>query len=112
MDFWRLLAHANVCIDLAPGAHIARECIEALRFGTPIIVPDGAGPGPVHARASGGATFQDASDLLDAVGSLQDQGHRAEVAATSRRYADAHYGDPAVLVRRLGGLLGQPSPAP
>jgi hypothetical protein len=112
MDFWRLLAHANVCIDLAPGAQIARECIEALRFGTPIIVPDGAGPGPVHALASGGATFQDASDLLDAVASLQDQGHRAEVAATSRQYADAHYGDPAVLVRRLGVLLGKPSPAP
>jgi hypothetical protein len=112
MDLWRLLAHANVCIDLDPGAQIARECIEALRFGTPIIVPDGAGPGPVHARASGGATFQNASELLDAVASLQDQAHRAEVEVASRRYADAHYGDPAALVRRLGGLLGRPSPAP
>jgi hypothetical protein len=112
MDLWRLLAHANVCIDLAPGAQIARECIEALRFGTPIIVPDGVGPAPVHARASGGATIQGASELLDAVASLQDQGHRAEVAATSRRYADALCGDPAVLIRRLGSLLGPPSTAP
>jgi hypothetical protein len=112
MDLWRLLAHANVCIDLDPGAQIARECVEALRFGTPIIVPDGPGPGPVHARASGGATFQNASELLDAVASLQDQARRAEVGATSRRYGDGHYGDPATLVRRLGGLLGRPSPAP
>jgi hypothetical protein len=112
MDLWRLLSHANVCIDLAPGPQIARECIEALRFGTPIIVPEGAGPGPVHARASGGATFQNASDLLDAVASMQDQGHRAEVAATSRQYADARYGDPAALVSRLGGLLEPPRPAP
>ena len=49
MDLWRLLAHANVCIDLAPGAHIARECVEALRFGTPVIVPAGPGPGAAHA---------------------------------------------------------------
>jgi hypothetical protein len=34
MDLWRLFAHANACIDLAPGPHIARECVESLRFGT------------------------------------------------------------------------------
>ena len=74
MDLWRLLAHANVCIDLAPGPYIARECIEALRFGTPIIVPDRPGPGAVHARASGGATFRDASELLEAAASLRERG--------------------------------------
>ncbi len=74
MDLWRLLAHANVCVDLAPGAHIARECVEAMRFGTPIIVPDRPGPGAVHARASGGATFRDASELLDAAAALRERG--------------------------------------
>ncbi len=54
MDLWRLIAHANVCVDLAPGATIARECIEALRFGTPIIVPERSGPAEVHALAGGG----------------------------------------------------------
>ncbi|HEY5335658.1 MAG TPA: hypothetical protein VIJ71_06520 [Mycobacteriales bacterium] len=112
MDFWRLLAHASVCVDLAPGPQIARECIEAMRFGTPIIVPDLPGPGTVHARASGGATFCDASELLDAAASLQDPSHRTEVGAAARRYADAHFGDPASLVRRLGDLLGRPSPDP
>ncbi len=43
MDLWRLVAHANVCVDLAPGRQIARECVEALRFGTPIVVPADAG---------------------------------------------------------------------
>jgi hypothetical protein len=111
MDLWRLLAHASVCVDLAPGPQIARECIEAMRFGTPIIVPDLPGPGAVHARASGGATFCDASELLDAAASLQDPPRRTEAGAAARRYADAHYGDPASLVRRLGDLLGPPSPA-
>ena len=57
MDLWRLVAHANVCIDLRPGSYIARECVEALRFGTPIIVPECAGPAVVHAREGGGATL-------------------------------------------------------
>ncbi len=76
MDLWRLLAHANVCIDLAPGSHIARECIEALRFGTPIIVPQDSGPGALHAAGAGGATFRDESELLAAVDHLPG-GYRA-----------------------------------
>lgn len=111
MDLWRLLAHANVCIDLAPGAHIARECIEALRFGTPVVVPAGSGPGAVHAVASGGATFRDPPDLLEAVAAFRDEAHRAEVSATARLYADSRYGDPDASVRRIGEMLNLPSPA-
>ena len=107
MDLWRLLAHANVCIDLAPGPHVARECIEAMRFGTPIIVPDDPGPGTAHARASGGATFHDESELLEGVAAFRSEPHRAEAATLARQYADAHYGDPAALVRRLRELLGR-----
>jgi hypothetical protein len=107
MDLWRLLAHANVCVDLAPGPHIARECIEALRFGTPIIVPQGSGPGAEHARSGGGATFLDESELLEAAATYLSDAVRAQASASARRYADRLYGDPAALVRRLGDLLGQ-----
>ena len=111
-DLWRLLAHANVCVDLAPGAHIARECIEALRFGTPIIVPRESGPAALHAQATGGATFLDASELLAAATTFRDAAYRAEASASARRYADTRYGDSATLVRRLGDLLGRRSPQP
>ena len=104
-DLWRLVAHAHVCIDLAPGPHIARECIEALRFGTPILVPEGPGPGPIHARATGGATFRDTAELLLEVAAFRDVSHRAAVATASRNYADTHFGDPMGLVRRVRALL-------
>lgn len=106
MDLWRLLAHARVCVDLAPGPHIARDCVEAMRFGRPIIVPDGRGPGPLHSRATGGATFRDASELLHATATFGNEAHRAAVAASSREYADGRYGDPVALVKRLDELLG------
>jgi hypothetical protein len=109
MDLWRLLAHANVCIDLAPGPQIARECIEALRFGTPIIVPEGSGPGAAHARASGGATFLDEAELLAAASTFRGDASRERASGAARDYADQRYGDPVALVRQLGQLLGRQS---
>ena len=43
-DLWRLVAHARVTVDLSPGPIIARECVESLRFGTPIVVPQTVPP--------------------------------------------------------------------
>ncbi|HEX4126404.1 MAG TPA: hypothetical protein VHX67_02360 [Acidimicrobiales bacterium] len=112
MDLWRLLAHANSCVDLAPGAHIARECVEAMRLGTPIIVPAGSGPAEVHARATGGATFSDEAELLRGAAALLAEPRRADAAVSARRYADERYGDPVGLVGRVGTLLEQDRPPP
>ncbi len=106
MDLWRLLAHANVCIDLGPGRHIARECIEALLFGTPIIVPDQAGPAVVHARETGGWTFSSPDELLTAVASMQSESERSRVSESGRSYAESQFGDPVALVTRVRALLG------
>jgi hypothetical protein len=105
MDLWRLVAHAAVCIDLAPGASIARECIEALRFGTPIVVPEDSGPAALHARASGGSTFGDPGELIDAVATLLDGNNRSVASDMGRRYADARYGDAGALVDSVRALL-------
>ena len=108
MDLWRLVAHAAVCIDLAPGAHIARECIEALRFGTPIIVPDDSGPAALHAHAGGGATFGDPGELIAAVTTLQDGASRSAASEAGRRYADARYGNAGAFVARVRALFTEP----
>jgi hypothetical protein len=108
MDLWRLLAHAAVCVDLEPGAYIARECIEALRFGTPIIVPDDSGPAALHAHAGGGATFADPGELIAAVTTLQNGAYRSGVSEAGRRYADARYGNAAAFVDRVQALLTEP----
>lgn len=101
MDLWRLMAHASVCIDLSPGPHIARECIEALRFGTPIAVPNSSGPAAIHAAASEGSIFADAEDLLRGVDALRHPEHRSSVSCRGRRYADTSFGDPSVFSASL-----------
>jgi len=107
MDLWRLVAHAGVCIDLHPGAYLARECVEALRLGTPIVVPEHSGPAAVHARAGGGSTFGDPGQLIDAVEKMRSEGNRASASDEGRRYADSRFGDPGALVTRMRTLLGQ-----
>ena len=105
MDLWRLLAHAGVCVDLAPGPLVARECVEALRLGTPVVVPVGSGPAEAHAASAGGRSYRDAGELVAAVGAMRDTSVWHEVSMRGRRYADATYGDPDVteasLVRAL-----------
>jgi hypothetical protein len=108
MDLWRLLAHAGVCIDLAPGRYLARECVEALRFGTPIIVPADSGPAAVHARASGGSTFANPRELIDAVAALRSDEARAAASTTSRLYADGHYANPDALVASVRSVVPSP----
>ena len=101
IDLWRLIAHASVCIDLHPGPYIARECVEALRFGTPIIVPEHPGPAVVHAQSGGGSTFGDPDELLAAATRMRSEGERSAASAAGRRYADARFGDPMALVERM-----------
>jgi hypothetical protein len=106
MDLWRLIAHANVTVDLAPGDIIARECIESLRFGTPIVVPD-ATAGAAHAHAGGGVTFSGIRELLERVEQLGNQTERERYSRQGFDYANSTYGDPTVFVSRIARALSQ-----
>jgi hypothetical protein len=106
-DLWRLLAHARMTIDLAPGCIIARECIESLLFGTPIVVPTQS-TARAHALAGGGMTFSSYSELLACVTRLADESVRTTLSADGRRYADARYGDQRFFVDSVTRALGAP----
>lgn len=105
MDLWRLMAHAAVCVDLAPGSFVARECVESLRLGTPIIVPADAEVASVHARASGGSTFVDTWDLLEATDKFRNEANRSSASAQGREYANDWFGQPVAFVDRLNRRL-------
>jgi hypothetical protein len=108
-DLWRLVAHARVTVDLAPGPIIARECIESLRFGTPILVPAASAARP-HADAGGGMTFTGYPELLAGVAHLSDDDVRATMSSRGRTYADAHYGDQRAFVDVVSRALGTSVP--
>lgn len=109
MDLWRLVAHASACVDVTPGRHLARECVEAMRFGTPVIVPTDSGAATVHA-AAGGSTFRDPAELLEAAASFRAESVRTAASDAARDYADANYGSPTEFVRSLNDLLSGSGP--
>jgi hypothetical protein len=103
-DLWRLLAHAHLTIDLAPGRIIGRECVESLRFGTPIVVP-ATSAAAAHATAGGGLAYSGYADLLDCVERLSPKSVRDATGEAGRSYADSQYGDPAAFVSRVSRVL-------
>jgi len=107
-DLWRLVAHALVTIDLAPGPIVARECVESLRFGTPIVVPVGSAAQP-HADAGAGLSFTGYAELLACVARLSDAGVRDRLSQRGRLYADARYGNPDAFVDSVARVLGFPA---
>jgi hypothetical protein len=107
MDLWRLVAHAEVCIDLAPGPLLARECVEAMRFGTPIIAPRGSGAAVTHAGA-GGWIFASPDELIATVAQLRESDVRSDTSRRAKEYADQSYGNPDAFVNSLENLLALP----
>jgi hypothetical protein len=96
-------------VDLAPGPILARECIESLRFGTPIIVPSGS-VARAHADAGGGMTFSDYPELLSCVEHLCDDTVRTASSSRGRHYADIRYGDQNAFVTSVSRALGFVTP--
>ena len=105
-DFWRLVAHSAMTVDLSPGEIIARECIESLRFSAPIVVPSGT-VGATHAASGGGLAFSDTLGLLDSVDQLLDDTERKRFARHGNDYAETVFGDPTTFVANIGRLIAR-----
>jgi hypothetical protein len=105
-DLWRLIAHARVTIDLRPGAIVARECIESLRFGTPIIVPETSGAS-AHTHSGAGRTYTSVAELISTIDRLRDAEIFKAMQSEGRRYADLWYGDPDQFVSNLARAFEQ-----
>lgn len=110
MDLWILVAQAWGVVDLLPGDLYARECVESLRYGVPVVVPAGS-PADGLVQAAGGMRFTSTADLLSCVEALSEPAVRAALASRGREVADRWYGDPDGLIYRLAGALDLPGPA-
>jgi hypothetical protein len=110
MDLWILMAQSKGVVDLLPGDVYARECVEALRLGVPIVVPGGSAADRL-ASAAGGMRFTSTAELLSCAEALDDPATRTALASFGREAADRWYGDPHAVVARLAGALGLAAPS-
>ena len=91
-DLLRLMAWAQVTVDLHPGPLFGRRSLESLLHGTPIVVPADSSAREHAERGSAGLWFDDVSSLLWATEALLDPGLRATLGAQGRSFAQSRYG--------------------
>lgn len=93
-NLWKLLSHAEVCLDLRPQGIVGRETIESLLLGTPVVVPEGTVAAEHAERSNGGLWYRDYGELFDAAKAiLDDASLRAGLSECGRAWAESVHGD-------------------
>ena len=105
-DLARLAAWAALTVDLRPGPLFARECIDSLLYGTPIVVPRGSRALEHAQRGRGGLWFDSAGELMGCVDAMLDPDVHAALAARGRAYAEEEFGSTERFVTRVTAACG------
>lgn len=105
-NLWRLLHQAVVCIDLRPGSVAARETIESLLLGTPVVVPEGTVAAEWAERSNGGLWYRDYRELFDAAKAIvDDPALRGQLGRQGREWAESVHGDQDRFAEQVARLV-------
>jgi hypothetical protein len=109
MILWRLMAGAEVMLDLRTQGPVGREAIESLLFGTPIVVPEGSVAAEHAADSNGGLWYLAPGEMTDCVATLLERTTlRETLGGNGKAWAEQWHSDTATFVdaaRRL--LMGE-----
>jgi hypothetical protein len=93
-NLWKLLSHAEVCLDLRPQGVVGRETLESLLLGTPVVVPEGTVAAEHAERSNGGLWYRDYSELFGAAKAILDSASlRSSLSEQGREWAERVHGD-------------------
>jgi hypothetical protein len=93
-NLWKLLAHAELCLDLRPQGILGRETLESLLLGTPVVVPEGTVAHEHAERSNGGLWYSDYREMFDAGKAILDSPLlRATLSTQGSEWATMRHGD-------------------
>ncbi len=93
-NLWKLLRHAEVCLDLRPQGTVGRETIESLMLGTPVVVPEGTVASEIAESSNGGLWYRDFRELFEATNAiLDDTALRDRLSEQGREWATEVHGN-------------------
>jgi glycosyl transferase family 1 len=109
-NLWKLLRHAEVCLDLRPQGIVGRETIESLILGTPVVVPESTVAAEHAERSNGGLWYRDYREMFDAAKAILDSpALRARLSEQGRAWAAEMHGDHARFSEQVERFaLGEP----
>ncbi len=108
-DMARLLAFARMMIDLRPGRLFARQSVESLLYGTPIVIPHDSRSREHAERGKGGLWFDGPAELTWCIEAMLDPVTRDAFGAQGRSYAEEEYGSTNRFIDRVIAACGLPA---
>ncbi len=105
-DVARLMAWAQVTVDLQPGDLFARRCLESLLYGTPIVVPQISRASEHAERGRSGLWFANAPELTWCVEAMFDPPIRDALSSQGLAYAETHFGSTDRFIDRVQDGVG------
>ena len=105
-DLERLMAWAQVTVDLCPGGLFARRCVSSLLFGTPIVVPRDSRAREHAEYGRGGLWFTSPAELSWCVETMLDPSTRSAFSAQGKAYADREFGSTDQFIERVTASCG------
>ncbi len=112
-NLWKLLSHAEVCLDLRPQGIVGRETLESLLLGTPVVVPEGTVAAEHAERSNGGLWYRDYRELFDAARAVVDSPSlRAGLSAAGTGVGGAGARRPGRVLRAGGATCPRVKRAP
>ncbi len=91
-DLLRLMAWAYLTVEMRPGSLFARQSLQSLMYGTPIVVPEGSRAHTHAERGSAGLWFDGPGELLWCVEAMLDPDVRDTLGSQGKHYAQDRYG--------------------
>jgi glycosyltransferase involved in cell wall biosynthesis len=99
LDLWRWMSRALGVVDWQRQRVLARDVLEAMLNGVPVIVREAAGAAREHAeRGGGGVWFRTHAELSGCVRAIVSDSLRQRLGAQGRAYARRRYGDPGSFI--------------
>jgi hypothetical protein len=106
LDMWRWVTRARALFDPTPDRLLGRDVLEAMLFGTPVLVPDWGGATREHAElADGGLWYRSKEEFLAVAGALRDRDLWEALSAQSQAYAEQNFADPDRFIKRIAELV-------
>jgi glycosyltransferase involved in cell wall biosynthesis len=106
LDMWRWITRARALFDPTPDRLLGRDVLEAMLFGTPVLVPDWGGATREHAElADGGLWYRTQDEFLAVAGALRDRRVWEALSVQSQAYAEQNFADPDRFIKRISELV-------
>jgi hypothetical protein len=106
LDIWRWMCRAVALFDPTPDRLLGRDVLEAMLYGTPVVVHAQGGANRQHAEAAdGGLWYRTKEEFLAVAGALRDNEVRQALSIQARAYAEDNYSDPDRFIKRIAELV-------